>query len=52
MEFLEGETLAERLVKRRRCRSTRRCAYAIEIADALDHAHRRASCIAISSPAT
>ena len=40
MEYLEGETLADRLA-RGRCRSSRRCATAIEIADALDKAHRQ-----------
>ena len=39
MEYLEGETLAQRLT-RARCRSTRRCRSAIQIADALDKAHR------------
>ncbi len=39
MEYLEGETLAERLVKGA-LRSSRRCAL-VEIADALDKAHRQ-----------
>ena len=40
MEFLDGETLADRLEQGRRCRSTRRCSIAIQIADALDKAHQ------------
>ena len=41
MEYLEGETLADRLKRRARSRSIRPCATAIEIADALDKAHRQ-----------
>ena len=41
MQYLEGETLAARLAHTKgRCRSTRRCTIAIEIADALDKTHR------------
>ena len=41
MEYLEGETLARPARARARCRSSRRCAYGVEIADALDKAHRQ-----------
>ena len=41
MEYLEGETLAGAAGARARCRSSRCCASAIEIADALDKAHRQ-----------
>ena len=39
MEYLEGETLAARLL-RARCRSTRRCKHAAALAEALARAHR------------
>ena len=41
MELLEGETLARSAGEGRRCRSSRRCGTGIEIADALDKAHRQ-----------
>ena len=40
MEYLEGETLAERLGTGR-FRRSRHCGYGIEMADALDKAHRQ-----------
>ncbi len=40
MELLEGETLADRLGKGR-CRSTQTLRFGVEIADALDKAHRQ-----------
>ena len=39
MEYLEGETLADRIA-RGRCRSPRRCRSRMQIAGALDRAHR------------
>ncbi len=51
MEYLEGETLASGSL-RAAAASSRRFATAIQIADALDKAHRRGSSIATSSPAT
>ena len=39
MEYLEGETLDDRLT-RGRCRRPRSCATPSQIAEALDHAHR------------
>src|SRR4051794_5439177 len=41
MEYLEGETLASRLHRSGRLPIDDALRYAIEIADALDHAHRR-----------
>ena len=41
MELVEGETLAERIEARADCRSTRRCAIARQIAEALEEAHER-----------
>ena len=41
MELLDGETLAAAARAAGRCRSSRRCATAPQIADALDAAHRQ-----------
>jgi serine/threonine protein kinase len=51
MEHLEGQTLAERLEKGP-LPTDQVLRYGTEIADALDKAHRQASSIATSSPAT
>ena len=51
MPCLEGETLADRFAKGA-LPPEQAIKSAIEIATALDAAHRTASCIAISSPAT
>ena len=40
MEYLEGETLADRLTQGTAAGSTSSLRYAVQIADALDHAHR------------
>ena len=50
MEYLEGETLADRL--KGPLPSIRRCGTRHQIADALDKAHRHGSSTATSSPAT
>ena len=41
LELIEGPTLADRLMHGRGARSTKRCAIARQIADALDAAHER-----------
>ncbi len=41
LELVEGETLADRIRARSRCRSPRRCTIARQIADALDAAHEK-----------
>ena len=51
LEYLEGETLAQRLT-RGPLKLEEALKTAIEVAEALDEAHRPASCIAISNPAT
>ena len=41
MELVEGPTLAERITRRTRSRSTRRCRSRMQIADALEAAHEQ-----------
>ena len=47
LEYLEGETLAERLAAGRLVRRPRRCSIAMQICDALDRRTARASSTAI-----